>query len=268
MANETLDPFDLPPVENLPEAIASLMRFTPRLRWIFRGQSRGNEPLLPKAGRDPFYVAGRPLPNSPEMMGNPPVDIEAFFEWRKLASAYTKDLPDNIFECLAYAQHYGLPTRLLDWSQSSLVALYFACERNFETDGAVFAFLPKRDIEITVGNFFDVKSVQRLLVRPFDRRLLSQHAAFTYSPDPRTPIQCSRLGDTFAARVCNVEFNLLKLPIPGSAKLTICRQLTDIGITRRALFPDLDGLSAAFCNERYRREAESKADLKRANPAS
>jgi len=36
--------------------------------------------------------------------------------------------PDNDWDWLSFGQHYRLPTRLLDWSQSSLVALYFAVE--------------------------------------------------------------------------------------------------------------------------------------------
>lgn len=48
----------------------------------------------------------------------------------------------NIFEWLTLMQHYGLPTRLLDWSTNLLVALYFCCKENPDDDGAVFAFNP------------------------------------------------------------------------------------------------------------------------------
>lgn len=43
----------------------------------------------------------------------------------------------NHFELLAKMQHYGLPTRLLDFSLNPLVALYFSCEDQAETDGRV-----------------------------------------------------------------------------------------------------------------------------------
>ncbi|HGK4777903.1 TPA: FRG domain-containing protein, partial [Klebsiella quasipneumoniae] len=41
-------------------------------------------------------------------------------------------------ELLTYAQHYGLPTRLLDWSENLLVALYFCCKENTNIDGNLF----------------------------------------------------------------------------------------------------------------------------------
>lgn len=37
------------------------------------------------------------------------------------------------------AQHYGMPTRLLDWSTNPLAALFFACEGEDNQDGFVYA---------------------------------------------------------------------------------------------------------------------------------
>jgi hypothetical protein len=49
---------------------------------------------------------------------------------------------DDQLGWMQVAQHYGLPTRLLDWTQNAAVALFFACSSNQDTDGLVTILNP------------------------------------------------------------------------------------------------------------------------------
>lgn len=76
-------------------------------------------------------------------------DISIFNEERNILDLAKMKLPDVFkegmtpLEILALAQHYGLPTRLLDVSENALVALFFSCEKKPDSDGEIFVFKSK-----------------------------------------------------------------------------------------------------------------------------
>lgn len=66
-------------------------------------------------------------------------EYEILSHFRKEASGLLSHIsPKDDFTWLQYAQHYGVPTRLLDFTANPLVAMYFCCQSESETDGVVW----------------------------------------------------------------------------------------------------------------------------------
>lgn len=59
-------------------------------------------------------------------------------EFRQRAIPYLQSIQD-VVEVYFLARHFGLPTRLLDWTTNPAVALFFAIANETDKDGAVFA---------------------------------------------------------------------------------------------------------------------------------
>jgi hypothetical protein len=171
----------------------------------------------------------------------------------------------NEWELLVSAQHHGVPTRLLDWSYSPLIAAHFATVGDVQVDRAIwrldwkkvhrrFGFpelalliedlhrLLGRDGAYTPWKLIDegknAKPFACMIEPPtLDARISAQAATFTLCSDTK------RSFDDFLAEY-ELEDALTKFIIPESASTYIRDQLDLVGVDERRLFPDLDGVAA------------------------
>lgn len=174
---------------------------------------------------------------------------------------------DSIWNWLSIAEHHGLPTRLLDWTYSPLIAAHFAtCNlEKFNINGAIWYvdfkkirnLLPnklksqlKKDGGFTLTVETLNKAVKSLhefdnlssseyvaFFEPpsLDERIVNQHALFSIMSNPRG------LLDDWLKKHPSL---FRKIIIPASLKWEIRDKLDKANITERVLFPGLDGLSS------------------------
>jgi hypothetical protein len=154
-------------------------------------------------------------------------------------------------------QHYGAPTRVLDWTMSAYVALYFAVESGVEKDGAVWVFrafslfeysqskfgrnFPPK-IEDQANSFWDGNAPDELFMlepKTCTDRMMAQRTAFTTSLDVMA--DHGKLLAKTASPISRYH-ELTKIIIPGSCKTEFMRRLREMNVTARTLFPGADGI--------------------------
>ena len=250
-----------------------------RSNMVYRGLSRADYPLattLIRLGGHYPRLEGHMLRN-----------------FRKYAhrSALHGAPGESVWSWLAVAQHHGLPTRLLDWTHSPLIAAHFATANleRYEADGAIWCVdyvkanehLPDQLTTIMrqegSNGSFTVEMLARAArtLHDFDRLRGSPFVVFLEPPslDDRIVNQYelfSLMNEATLALddwLSDKPHLFRRIVIPAEVKWEVRDKLDQSNITERVLFPGLDGLSRWLARHyspstlRSLRLAEGESDM-------
>lgn len=215
-----------------------------QITW-FRGQASSAWQLKPSLGR-----------SRDEDLKKEKMLIKRFIQ---TASPYLSEaLPRTAWDWIFLMQHYRVATRLLDWTEAPLVALYFAVSShdNIEADAALWCLDPIRlnrearlkfsyDMELPAFGIDD-KVLDNYLPDKLEdgtsemfpiaaigqrnsRRMLAQSGTFTIHHIKHYPIE--EIGESQ---------HVWRYIIPAATKQEILKELDYLGYTKLMLFPELD----------------------------
>jgi len=171
-------------------------------------------------------------------------------EFRELSLQFDSRITDyNDWDLLALAQHFGLPTRLLDWTSNSLIALWFAfeSEKNNNSDRIVWGLIVEDDfpVDIEKDSPFHRRFIKVFKPRNEDARIIAQQSWLAV-----WNIQLFGDGGTGLLPEPNIldamdeleefEYQLAKFIIPNSLRTEILNELDSMGFNYFSLFPDLN----------------------------
>jgi FRG domain len=223
--------------------------------WVYRGQSNSTWTLKSSLHRKLNSI-------SVTQEVSLAVEKMLIMEFKQKSSLYAQKesiIFKNIITWLCMMQHYSCPTRLLDWSESPFIALFFAIENNFTKDGAIYMFNSTQIQEhfreeifnayLSEKELLDYKKGENILIPlyptfPADRFII-QKGFFTLSTNIFTD-HYSIIDQVYTPVETNEKKFHIKLVIKKELKKEFLSRLRTMNIEYSSLFPGLDGLGKAL----------------------
>jgi hypothetical protein len=114
-------------------------------RFWFRGVNKKFETQLPGVYRNDFKNRANRLEVNADLEGKRlQLECEMLMQFRTTGALFMNGMSE--VDIYFYAQHFGMPTRLLDWTTNPLTALFFACDGQSDENGIVYGIDPRKII--------------------------------------------------------------------------------------------------------------------------
>ena len=253
-----------------------------KINWMYRGQKKPDKPT------DPDFVSSLERTAQAYSIGFdelPEIERKLVREFKRKLHHYTSDIPDpdDGLEWLALMRHYEAPTRLLDFTYSFYVAVYFALEKADDNGCDVWALndhyflaniaLPAWDRQVIKNKAERQKrnasrkredsahmeqnlTVEQLLttpttcvhpVNPFrlNERLTIQQGVFLFPGDISKSFQ-ENLGAQYYALESSHNLVKFEMQLDLAERIRIMKLLYQMNISRATLFPGLGGFAESL----------------------